>query len=210
MLELIEQLVQQLRPLYRELHTLARYTLAERYGQPVPDMIPAHWLPNRWAQDWTALASVEGLDLDGALADVSAEWVVEQGESFYISLGFDPLPESFWELSSLYPLPAGADHKKNTHASAWHMDLDTDVRSLMSVESDSYWWETVLHELGHVYYFMAYSNPEVPLVLREGANRAYHEGIGSLIGLASRSTVSASCCKRRSTTSSSCRSLPGS
>ncbi|HSG82471.1 MAG TPA: M2 family metallopeptidase [Gemmatimonadota bacterium] len=185
MLDLNERLVHQLRPLYRELHTWARYTLAERYGQPVPDMIPAHWLPNRWAQDWTALVEVEGLDLDAALAEKSAEWIMEQGEAFYVSLGFDTLPTSFWERSSLYPLPAGADHKKNTHASAWHMDLDKDVRSLMSVEPNAYWWETVLHELGHVYYFMSYSRPEVPPVLREGANRAYHEGVGSLIGLAS-------------------------
>ncbi len=185
MLELNERMVQQLRPLYRELHTWARYTLAERYGQPVPDLIPAHWLPNRWAQDWTALIEVEGLDLDAALADKSAEWVMKQGEEFYVSLGFDTLPASFWSKSSLYPLPPDAEHKKNTHASAWHMDLDEDVRSLMSVESNSYWWETVLHELGHVYYFVAYSQPAVPMVLREGANRAYHEGIGSLIGLAS-------------------------
>lgn len=185
MLALTDELVEQLRPLYRELHTWARYSLAERYGEPVPDLLPAHWLPNRWAQDWTALVRVEGLDLDAALADRSPEWIVEQGEEFYTSLGFEPLPASFWELSSLYPLPPDADYKKNTHASAWHMDLERDVRSLMSVEPNAYWWETTLHELGHIYYFLAYSRPEVPLVLREGANRAYHEGIGSLIGLAS-------------------------
>jgi peptidyl-dipeptidase A len=185
MVELNDKMVEQVWPLYRELHTWARYELAERYGEPVPDMIPAHWLPNRWAQDWTALVSVEGLDLDGALADRKPEWIMEQGEGFYVSLGFQPLPESFWELSSLYPAPPDAEYKKNTHASAWHLDLDQDIRSLMSVENDSYWWETVLHELGHIYYYQSYTRPEVPLVLREGANRAYHEGIGTLIGLAS-------------------------
>ncbi len=109
---------------------------------------------------------------------------MEQGEAFYVSLGFDELPQSFWSRSSLYPLAPSADYKKNTHASAWHLDLDADVRSLMSVEANPYWYETVHHELGHVYYFMAYSNPDVPLVLRDGANRAYHEAIGSMIGLA--------------------------
>ncbi len=185
MLDLNETLVRQMRPLYRELHTWVRYELAERYGQPVPEMIPAHWLPNRWAQDWTALQTVEGLDVASALAEKSAEWIVAQGEQFYIGLGFDPLPESFYELSSLYPLPADAPYKKNTHASAWHMDLANDMRSLMSVEPNPYWWETTLHELGHIYYYQAYTRPEVPLVLRGGANRAYHEGIGDLIGLAS-------------------------
>ena len=185
MLELTDKLIEQTRPLYRELHTWVRYELARRFGTREPDLIPAHWLPNRWAQDWGALVSVEGLDVAAALSEKSPEWIVREGEQFYISLGFDPLPESFWELSSLYPLPPDAPYKKNTHASAWHLDLDQDMRSLMSVESNPEWWETSLHELGHIYYYQSYSRPEVPLVLRGGANRAYHEGIGSMMGLAS-------------------------
>lgn len=184
MLRFNDDLNRDLRPLYRELHTWARYELAKRYGAPVPDQLPAHWLPNRWGQDWSALAEVKGLDLNSALAKHSAEWVVRQGEQFYRSLGFDSLPASFWTKSSLYPLPANARFKKNTHASAWHVDLDRDVRSLMSVEPNRDWYETAHHELGHVYYYMSYSRPEVPIVLRQGANRAYHEGIGSMIGLA--------------------------
>jgi peptidyl-dipeptidase A len=180
-----DEMIKDLWPLYRELHTWARYTLAEKYGQPVPDYLPAHWLPNRWGQDWTELVSVEGFDADGALREKSAEWIMEQGEEFYISLGFDPLPKSFYEKSSLYPAPKDAEYKKNNHASAWHMDLDKDVRSLMSIEPNAEWWETTLHELGHSYYYMAYTNEDVPPLLRSGANRAYHEAIGTLIGLAS-------------------------
>ncbi len=184
MTETTARINRELRPLYRELHTWARYALAERYGEPVPELLPAHWLPNRWGQDWSALVEVEGLDLDAALADRSPEWLVEQAERFYVSLGFDALPESFYERSSLYPLPDGAGYKKNTHASAWHLDLGGDVRSLMSVEANREWYETTHHELGHVYYFMAYTNPDVPLLLRGGANRAFHEAVGSLMGLA--------------------------
>jgi peptidyl-dipeptidase A len=184
MLALTDRLLAELRPLYRELHTWVRYELAERYGMPVPDQIPAHWLPNRWAQDWSALVDVEGMDVDGALGEHTAEWIVQQGEDFYRSLGFPVLPATFWEESSLYPLPPDAPYKKNTHASAWHLDLEDDVRSLMSVEPNSYWWETVHHELGHVYYYISYTRPEIPLLLRGGANRAYHEAIGSMIGLA--------------------------
>lgn len=184
MLRQSEELVRDVWPLYREIHTWARYELADRYGQPVPDMIPAHWLPNKYGQDWTAMAESEAMSLDDALNDKTAEWVCRQGEEFYVSLGFDPLPESFWELSSLYPLPADADYKKNTHASAWHLDLGKDVRSLMSVEPNSSWYGTVHHELGHVYYYMCYTDPDVPLLLRRGANRAFHEGVGSMIELA--------------------------
>jgi peptidyl-dipeptidase A len=65
------------------------------------------------------------------------------------------------------------------------MDNDQDVRSLMSIEPNTEWWETTLHELGHIYYYLTYSNPDVPVILRGGANRAYHEAMGTLIGLAS-------------------------
>ena len=185
MLRMNDEIIRELRPLYRELHTWARYELAKRYRVPVPEQLPAHWLPNRWGQDWGSLVEVKGLDVDGALARHTAEWLVRQGEEFYRSLGFDSLLTTFWERSSLYPLPADARHKKNTHASAWHVDADRDVRSIMSVEPNRDWYETVHHELGHVYYYMSYSRPEVPVVLRLGANRAYHEGIGSMMGLAS-------------------------
>jgi len=184
MLALNDTMLAQLRPLYRELHTWARYELAKRYHQPVPDMIPADWLPNRWGQSWEDLVHVEGLDVDSAIKTHDAEWVVRQGEKFYVSLGFDTLPTSFWKNSSLYALPADAPYKKNTHASAWHLDLDTDIRSLESVEPNTEWYETVHHELGHVYYFRTYTRPDVPLLLRAGANRAYHEGIGTMMQIA--------------------------
>jgi peptidyl-dipeptidase A len=185
MVALCRKINDELRPLFRELHTYARYELAKRYGvKEVPDYLPAHWLPNRWGQDWSAMIEVKGINLDSVLQTKSAEWIVKEGEEFYKSLGNDPLPQSFWDKSSLYPLPADATYKKNNHASAWHIDLEKDVRSLMSVEPNSEWFETVHHELGHIYYYMAYTNPDVPPILREGANRAFHEAFGSMIGMA--------------------------
>ncbi|HEX6982031.1 MAG TPA: M2 family metallopeptidase [Balneolaceae bacterium] len=186
MMDLMDNIIKELYPLYRELHTYARYELAEKYGvEEVPDMLPAHWLPNRWGQSWAPMVEIEGMNLNAQLSQKSAEDLVHIAEDFYVSLGFDELPQSFWEKSSLYPLPPEADYKKNNHASAWHLDLKDDVRSLMSVEPNAEWYETTHHELGHIYYYMSYSNPNVPLLLRTGANRAFHEAIGSLMGLAS-------------------------
>lgn len=186
MMDLIQKINSELRPLYRELHTYARYELAKKYNvKEVPEYLPAHWLPNRWGQDWSSMVTVKGMNLDSVLKTKSAEYIVKDGEDFYKSLGFSALPASFWEKSSLYPAPAGANYKKNNHASAWHMDLNADVRSLMSVEPNAEWYETANHELGHVYYYMSYTNKDVPPLLREGANRAYHEAMGSLMGLAS-------------------------
>jgi len=185
MMEQMRRFARELRPLYREIHTWARYTLAEKYKKPVPEMLPAHWLPNRWGQSWNDLVTVEGLDLTAELKNKTPEWLIKEAEDFYVSLGFDVLPESFYTRSSLYPLPKGAPYSKNNHASAWHMDLHHDVRCLMSVESNARWWETTHHELGHIYYYLEYTNPDVPPLLREGANRGFHEAIGSLLGLAS-------------------------
>ncbi len=69
MMQLCRQLVNDVWPLYRELHTWARYTLADKYKQEVPEMLPAHWLPNRWGQDWVGLVDVEGFDLDTKLEE---------------------------------------------------------------------------------------------------------------------------------------------
>jgi len=185
MMDMMKRLNQELRPLYRELHTYARYELAKKYKvKEVPDYLPAHWLPNRWGQDWSAMIEVKGLNTDSALASKSPEWIIKEGESFYKSLGFETLPESFWTKSNLYPYPADSSLNKNNHASAWHINLDREVRSLMSVEPNSEWFETSNHELGHIYYFLAYSTPQVPTLLRGGANRAFHEGIGSMMGMA--------------------------
>ncbi|HRO42885.1 MAG TPA: M2 family metallopeptidase [Flavipsychrobacter sp.] len=185
MMQTMDRLMRELYPLYRELHTWMRYEMAKKYrSKEVPDYLPAHWLPNRWGQDWSNAVSVEGIDLDAVLNKKSKEWIVQEGEKLYTSIGFPSLPKVFWEKSSLYPYRSDSSVKKNNHASAWHMDLKNDVRSLMSVEPNSEWWETANHELGHIYYYIAYTNEEVPPLLRGGANRAYHEAIGTMMGLA--------------------------
>lgn len=184
MTDMMKQFIEDLNPLYLQLHTWAKYKLAEKFKQPVPDLIPAHWISNRWAQSWPGL--VEGINLDYLFRDKSPEWIIKQAENFYISLGMPALPKSFYEKSDLYELPPDSHRKKNTHASAWHINFEQDVRSLMSVKSNYDWFETTHHELGHIYYYLAYSNPDVPVVLRSGANRAFHEAIGELISLAVR------------------------
>ena len=180
-----KKMIADLWPLYRELHTWARYELAKKYNQPVPEYLPAHWLPNRWGQDWTALVDVKGINIDSALNTKSKEWIIQKAEEFYVGMGFEKLPQKFWKKSSLYPVEANAGYSKNNHASAWHIDNDHDVRSLMSVEPNSEWWGTTLHELGHIFYYLEYSKPKIPLILRSGTNRAYHEAFGTMIAMAS-------------------------
>jgi peptidyl-dipeptidase A len=184
MLKMHRDFITVLKPLYLQLHTWVKYELAKKYHQPVPKAIPAHWINNRWSQNWTGM--VEGVDFDPFVKNWTPEKVVKTAESFYVGLGFPALPASFWAKSDLYPVKPGEARKKNSHASCWHLDLDTDVRSLMSVEPNFNWFETCHHELGHGYYFISYSNPKVPYLLRTSASPALHEGMGELIALATR------------------------
>ena len=182
MMDMLEGVLKDIAPLYEQLHCYAKYELAKRYHEPVPrGPIPAQWLGNRWAQEWPGL--VAGISLDPYFKGRKPEWIVKQAEGFYTSLGFDPLPENFWKYSDLYPV-AQSERKKNTHASAWHIDLDHNVRSLESIEPNAEWWSTAHHELGHIFYFLAYSRPEVPVLLRDGAMRAFHEGFADMISIA--------------------------
>lgn len=182
MLKLNEDFMRELRPLYLQLHTWTKHELARRYGQPVPKRIPAHWINNRWAQNWTGI--IEAADLDPCFKDWSPEQVIKVAEQFWSGMGFPRLPETFWTRSDLYPLKPGDTRKKNTHASCWHIDLETDIRSLMSVEPNWQWFETAHHELGHAYYDISYTRAAVPPLLRTGANPAFHEGMGELAALA--------------------------
>jgi peptidyl-dipeptidase A len=186
MMKLLDDTLATTKPVYDGLHCWAKNQLAARFKRPTPKQIPAHWISNRWAQSWPGL--VDAASLDPFFKGSSPENIVKSAESFYVSLGFDKLPPTFWERSDLYPVPPGVARKKNAHASAWHIDHAQDVRSLMSVQANEQWFATSHHELGHIYYFLSYSRPEVPYLLREGANRAFHEAIGELAKLASQQT----------------------
>jgi len=186
MMKLLDDTLGATKPLFDGLHCFAKYTLAGRYHRPPPRLIPAHWVGNRWAQSWPGL--IDTASLDPLFHGATAESIVKSAENFYVSLGFPRLPSTFWERSDLYPIPAGLNRKKNTHASAWDIDRAGDVRSLMSVEPNEEWFGTAHHELGHIYYFLSYDRPAVPYLLRDGANRAFHEAVGELAKLASQQT----------------------
>jgi len=104
--------------------------------------------------------------------------MVRYGEGFFTSLGFPPLPGTFWERSML---TKPADRDVVCHASAWHIDLDQDVRLKMCIDITAEDFNTVHHELGHNYYQLAYSHQ--PVLFRDGANDGFHEAIGDTIAL---------------------------
>jgi peptidyl-dipeptidase A len=185
-----DRLYAQVKPLYEKLHCYVRGRLRKRYpeakiGPRAP--IPAHLLGNMWAQEWQNVydlvepyQSEAPLDvtkhIKGRKLDEKA--MVRLGESFFVSLGLDPLPETFWDRS-LFKTPL--DHAAVCHASAWDVTFDNDLRIKMCIEPKEDDLTTIHHELGHDYYFHAYY--KLPMLFQQGANDGFHEGIGDTIAL---------------------------
>jgi peptidyl-dipeptidase A len=182
MVRLNDDFLRVLRPLYLQLHTWAKHELARRYGQPVPKRIPAHWLANRWGQEWPGL--VAAANLDAQFARHPREWIAQTAEQFYTGLGFAPLPASFWERSDLYPRPADTPSHKSDHAFCYDIDLAGDVRGLLNIEANADWFGTAHHEFGHAFYMLAYARPDLPPLLRDSPVSGFHEGIADLIAYA--------------------------
>jgi peptidyl-dipeptidase A len=185
-----ERLWQQVRPLYEALHAHVRAALSKKYGPelvPQDGLIPAHLLGNMWAQQWGNIyelaAPPEGngsVDLTAILKarKLDEREMVRYGERFFTSLGFDPLPATFWERSQFVK---PADHDVVCHASAWDLDFDNDLRIKMCIEINEEDFETIHHELGHNIYQRAYRLQ--PTLFRDSANQAFHEAIGDTIAL---------------------------
>lgn len=187
---LVDGLWDQVKPLYEQLHCHVRAELGEYYGTRVVDQnepIPAHLLGNMWAQQWGSIydlvgpkESGPGYDLTDLLveADFTAEKMVETGEAFFTSMGFDPLPDTFWDRS-LITKPE--DREVVCHASAWDIDNKDDIRIKMCTKVNASDFETVHHELGHNIYQRAYK--EQSTLHLNGANDGFHEAIGDMIAL---------------------------
>jgi peptidyl-dipeptidase A len=185
----LDRLWGQVRPLYVKLHGYVRMKLGEKYGSVVPanGPLPAHLLGNIWAQDWSniyPLVSPGTADPGFSLTDIlkrrktDAHEMVRIGERFYTSLGFEPLPQTFWQRS-LFVRPQ--DREVVCHASAWDINAEDDVRIKMCIQPTEEDFNTIHHELGHNFYQRAYKHQ--PPIFRDSANDGFHEAIGDAIAL---------------------------
>ncbi|MCC2615511.1 M2 family metallopeptidase [Aestuariibacter halophilus] len=186
----LDRLWNQVEPFYEALHCHVRAKLGEQYGTdvvPQQGPIPAHLLGNMWAQTWGNIYDVvkpeeplEVIDVTAALEQHGYDEIkmVKQAESFFTSLGFEPLPETFWERSQ-FQQPA--DRDVVCHASAWDLDDKDDLRIKMCIQKTGEEFAVIHHELGHNFYQRAYKDQ--PLLYRGSANDGFHEAIGDTIAL---------------------------
>ena len=185
----------ELKPLYDALHCHVRSELSEHYGEevvPKEGVLPAHVLGNMWGQSWANVYDLvytpdnpnasSGIDLTKILEEKNIDEIemTKIAENFFISLGFQPLPETFWERS-LFVKPQ--DRSVVCHASAWNLDADAnDLRIKMCIERNAEDFSTIHHELGHIFYYQAYNSTQ-PSVFQSGANDGFHEAVGDLLSL---------------------------
>ncbi|HEX9945965.1 MAG TPA: M2 family metallopeptidase, partial [Allosphingosinicella sp.] len=186
-----DRLWSEVKPLYDELHCYTRAKLNAKYGdsvQPEAGPIRADLLGNMWAQEWGNIYDVVapkgagdvGYDLTELLVakKYTPEKIVRTGESFFTSLGFAPLPQTFWTRSMI---TAPRDREVICHASAWDVDNVEDLRIKMCTKVNADDFVTVHHELGHNFYQRAYNKQ--PLLYLDSANDGFHEAIGDMIAL---------------------------
>ncbi len=185
----LDRLWNQVRPLYEALHAHVRAQLVKTYGAshvPADGPIPAHLLGNIWAQQWGNLYPMvappgkASYDLTALLKakKTDEKEMVRYGERFFTSLGFAPLPATFWERS-LFVKPK--DREVVCHASAWDVDNADDLRIKMCIEINEEDFVTIHHELGHNFYQRAYN--KLPYIYRNSANDGFHEAIGDTVAL---------------------------
>jgi peptidyl-dipeptidase A len=186
----MERLWQQVKPLYDSLLTYTRYKLRATYGPdvvPLDGPIPSHLFGNMWAQNWSNLypllkpaTGASGYDLTKVLEQrkTYAKQMTQYAEGFYTSLGMQKLPASFWERSLL---TKPRDRDVVCHASAWPLNEKDDVRIKMCITPTAEDFTVIHHELGHIYYFLAYTKQ--PFLFRNGANDGFHEAIGDTVAL---------------------------
>ena len=182
----------EVKPLYDALHCHVRAKLNDYYGDeviPKSGPLPVHMLGNMWGQSWSNIydlvyteeANSNSIDVTKIIEDknLSEIEMVEYAEDFFLSIGFEPLPETFWERS-LFVKPS--DRSVVCHASAWNLDsVENDLRIKMCIEKNEEDFITIHHELGHIFYYQAYNH--LPTLFQGGANDGFHEAFGDLLTL---------------------------
>ena len=183
---------EEVKPLYEALHCHVRAKLNEHYGDEIvsnSNPLPVHMLGNMWGQSWSNIYDlvypkqdeISTVNLTKIIEErnLSEIDMVEYAEDFFISIGFEALPETFWERS-LFVKPV--DRSVVCHASAWNLDpANNDLRIKMCIERNEEDFITIHHELGHIFYYQAYNH--LPTLFQGGANDGFHEAFGDLLTL---------------------------
>ncbi|XP_028743609.1 angiotensin-converting enzyme 2 [Peromyscus leucopus] len=189
LIEDVERIFQEIKPLYEHLHAYVRTKLMDTYPSYInpTGCLPAHLLGDMWGRFWTNLYPLTvpfgqkpNIDVTDAMLKQGwdAERIFKEAEKFFVSIGLPPMTQGFWENSML--VDPGDDRKVVCHPTAWDLGKgDFRIKMCTTVTMDNFL--TAHHEMGHIQYDMAYATQ--PFLLRNGANEGFHEAVGEIMSL---------------------------
>jgi peptidyl-dipeptidase A len=157
---------QALRPLYRQLHTWARYELAARFAQEPPEQLPVHWLDDPLGGTWSGTFRIQGVDPTDGLLTQGADGMLRHAESWFTSNGLPTLSAELWARSSFYPVEPTSRFFKTPGASTWDLNLGSDIRVLMSATPSEPWMHASHRELAYAHAFEERDRAGLPAPLR--------------------------------------------
>ncbi|XP_055500738.1 angiotensin-converting enzyme 2 [Leucoraja erinacea] len=187
----VERLLQEIMPLYKELHAYVRAKLQDTFGpQDISSKgcLPAHLLGDMWGRFWGNLYNFsvpfpKQHDIDVTSAMKEKGWkpkgMFQAADHFFQSLGLKPMNDYFWNYSMIEKPTDG--RKVVCHPTAWDMGNGLDFRIKMCTKVNMEDFLTVHHEMGHIQYDMEYANQTY--LFRDGANEGFHEGVGEIMSL---------------------------
>ncbi|KAM8752469.1 angiotensin-converting enzyme 2 [Rhynchonycteris naso] len=189
LIEDVERIFAEIKPLYEHLHAYVRTKLMDVYPSHISPTgcLPAHLLGDMWGRFWTNLYPLTvpfgqkpNIDVTQAMVNKAwdAERIFKEAEKFFISVGLPKMTEGFWKNSMLTEPSDGRNVV--CHPTAWDLGKnDFRIKMCTKVTMDDFL--TAHHEMGHIQYDMAYAGQ--PYLLRNGANEGFHEAVGEIMSL---------------------------
>ncbi|KAM5273376.1 LOW QUALITY PROTEIN: angiotensin-converting enzyme-like protein Ace3 [Ctenodactylus gundi] len=191
----LEQLYQELWPLYLNLHAYVHRALYRHYGPQLINVqgpVPAHLLGNIRAQSWVNILDLALPFPKKPPEDITkitkgqhrkSEKIFGEAEKYFTSLGLLPSPPDFWK-KSVTEMPVDG-WEVECQTSAWDFYSGTDFRVKKCTEMTIEDLLSAFHEMGHIQYFLQYHN--LSIIFHEGANPAFEEDVGSVATLSASS-----------------------
>ncbi|UJR30237.1 hypothetical protein I4U23_017775 [Adineta vaga] len=190
---MVEQLWQELKPLYELIHAYLRQQMARMY----PDLIqfdqpiPVHLTKDLFGlmmtyleRDILPFPNINGIDLGPTMKrkNFTEENIFRYADEFFVSLNLTRVPDSFWNLSVFKKIP---NHHMACHPTAFDLYKYDDVRIRMCTSVTSRDFYVVHHEMGHIQHYLQYNH--LPFWFRRSPHGGFGEGIGDAIALATMS-----------------------
>ncbi|KFB40453.1 hypothetical protein ZHAS_00007933 [Anopheles sinensis] len=186
----VDAVIEQIRPLYEQLHAYVRYKLRKHYGSEIVSEkgpIPVHLLGDMYGLTWENIADITAPYSTKGLFNVSEEMarqgftvrkMFEIGDEFFQSINITKLPTTFWEKSVFEKRENSRDL---CHTNMWDFYRKDDVRIYKCTRINMYDFFLVHHELAFIQYYLQYQHQ--PSVYRDEPMPGFYGAIARVVAM---------------------------